>query len=1071
MCTILVSQISGKFWLILFFKIQDYAQMPPVMGGGKIEFPSPHFPAGRTRRPRGTDGLEWMSAHLYTLSRNRQDNVRDRRPRPPTTLKVGVLNVRGISTDSQEQKREEIGRLFRKRKLDVLALSETKMKGIGSSISEFGGVEVYWSGVDEAEHASSGVALLLSPEMKGSMTDHVEVSDRIMWIKLKLGREVWAIVSAYGPDSGKTDEVRANFWNELRDCVNSFGNNVKVMVLGDLNARVGNTVIDGVVGVYSVPGVNESGEKLIDMCLEQELVVGNTFFKKKRKNKYTWERQVRGIVVDYVLIAKKEQGRLVDVHAFPTEAGVISDHHLVEGKLIVAQRWRGRQRGQKREVIRVSELNKVEKAAEFLEKLKVEWERIKERECGGTEPEWKMFKEAVFNCAKEVCGMRKVGGKRKKGSEYWGEELKKASRDKRRAFEGWVINNNDRTRERYNEKKREMKRLYRREKRRKDASMGDNMTKNFAENKKLFWKEVKSVRQEEGQREEAVRDSNGQILIEEEAVNKRWAEYFEDLFKFGDDREAILTVAPFEQGVPRLEESNSASIKRREVVVALGEMRNGKAPGLDGITVECLKKGGEVVVEWLMRVLGVCFREGEVPADWRRSCIVPIYKGKGDKRECGNYRGISLLSVVGKLFGRILIKRIREGTEGALKEEQCGFRIGRGCVYQIFAVRQVSEKYLEKGKDVYWAFMDLEKAYDRIDRNAMWKMLSMYGVGGKLLTAVKSFYVDSRACVRVGCRESEWFPVKVGLRQGCVMSPWLFNIFMDGVVREVYARMGGRGLELINERGWPWMLNQLLFADDTALVASSEEELQQLVKVFDEVCKRRKLKVNIGKSKVMRCTRNIDDRRLDVRIGGEMLEEVDSFKYLGSVIARDGGIAEEVKSRVGEASKVIGGMNKLFKCREMGMRAKKGIFEAVGATTALYAAEGWNMRKEDGNRLDVMEMRCLRSMCGVTRWDRVRNEEVRRRTGVLRELSQRAEQKGLQWFGHMERMNDDRMTKKIMRSEVGGRRQRGKPKTRWKDSIKKSLGKRGLSMDQGHVKARNRSEWKGVVNADVVVNV
>ena len=95
----------------------------------------------------------------------------------------------------------------------------------------------------------------------------------------------------------------------------------------------------------------------------------------------------------------------------------------------------------------------------------------------------------------------------------------------------------------------------------------------------------------------------------------------------------------------------------------------------------------------------------------------------------------------------------------------------------------------------------------------------------------------------------------------------------------------------------------------------------------------------------MRCTRNIDDRRLDVRIGGEMLEEVDSFKYLGSVIARDGGIAEEVKSRVGEASKVIGGMNKLFKCREMGMRAKKGIFEAVGATAALYAAEGWNMRK------------------------------------------------------------------------------------------------------------------------------
>ena len=100
----------------------------------------------------------------------------------------------------------------------------------------------------------------------------------------------------------------------------------------------------------------------------------------------------------------------------------------------------------------------------------------------------------------------------------------------------------------------------------------------------------------------------------------------------------------------------------------------------------------------------------------------------------------------------------------------------------------------------------------------------MYGVGGKLLTAVRSFYVDSRTCLGIGCRESDCFPVKVGLRQGCVMSSKLFNIFMDGVVREVYSRMGGRGLELINDRGLPWMLNQLLFADDTTLVASTAKE-------------------------------------------------------------------------------------------------------------------------------------------------------------------------------------------------------------------------------------------------------
>ena len=115
------------------------------------------------------------------------------------------------------------------------------------------------------------------------------------------------------------------------------------------------------------------------------------------------------------------------------------------------------------------------------------------------------------------------------------------------------------------------------------------------------------------------------------------------------------------------------------------------------------------------------------------------------------------------------------------REEQCGFRQGRGCMDQVFAVRQVCEKYLTNEKDVLWAFMDLEKAYDTIDRHGMWQILRVYGVGGKLLKAVQSFYVDSRVCVQVGNDVSEWFLVDVGLRCD-VISPWLFNVYMDGVV-------------------------------------------------------------------------------------------------------------------------------------------------------------------------------------------------------------------------------------------------------------------------------------------------
>ena len=105
--------------------------------------------------------------------------------------------------------------------------------------------------------------------------------------------------------------------------------------------------------------------------------------------------------------------------------------------------------------------------------------------------------------------------------------------------------------------------------------------------------------------------------------------------------------------------------------------------------------------------------------DWRGACIVALYTGKGDKCECSNSRSISLYSVVGKLFGRLLIKRVRAGTECAIGEEQCGFRHGRGCMDQVFAERHVCEKYLANGKDVFWAFMDLEYSYDTIERHGM----------------------------------------------------------------------------------------------------------------------------------------------------------------------------------------------------------------------------------------------------------------------------------------------------------------------------------------------------------------
>ena len=387
--------------------------------------------------------------------------------------------------------------------------------------------------------------------------------------------------------------------------------------------------------------------------------------------------------------------------------------------------------------------------------------------------------------------------------------------EKKRVFEEWLQCNSVEKYERYREKNVEAKRKVEEAKRMSNFKWGQDFDRSYEENKKKLWKEVRRVRKGGLRMEETVKDVNGQLLRGNEA-RKRWAEYFEELLNVQEDREADIVAVGGVQ-VPVMGEENEREITREEVKRALNETKRGKDPGMDGVRV-MFKEGGVTVLEWLVRVFNICFMLSIVLVDWVIACIVPLYKGKGDMYECSNFRGISLLSVVGKVYGRVLINRIRDKAENVIAEVQGGFRRGRGCTDQIFIVRQICEKYLGKGKDVCFAFLDLEKAYDR---DAMWNVLRLNGIGGRLLRGVNSLYVGSKACVRVGIMNevSEWFPVRVGLRQGCVMSPWLFNLYIDGVVREVIARVLGRGLKLADGNDNEWELNQLLFADDTVVVA------------------------------------------------------------------------------------------------------------------------------------------------------------------------------------------------------------------------------------------------------------
>ena len=289
------------------------------------------------------------------------------------------------------------------------------------------------------------------------------------------------------------------------------------------------------------------------------------------------------------------------------------------------------------------------------------------------------------------------------------------------------------------------------------------------------------------------------------------------------------------------------------------------------------------------------------------------------------------------------------------------------------------------------------------------------------------------------------------------MSLWLFTVYMDGVMKEILSRAVDVGVSLKRE-GIEWKLPILLFADDTVLMSDNEWELQGLVNEFGTVCEKRNLKVNTGKSKVMVFERG-EVTECEVKLNGQAMEIVNSFKYLGSVLSKDGTMDEEVRERVQQGRRVVGALKAVTGSRVVSMEVKKSLHDSVVIPTLTYGSEAWTLVERLRPRVRAVEMNYLRSACGVTWRDRQTNEEVRRRCGVEVDVLESVKRNNLRWFGHMERMESERMTKRVYESEVEGQRGRGRPNMRWKDGVRKYMNEGGAGWGEGRRLTGDRGAW------------
>ena len=579
-----------------------------------------------------------------------------------------------------------------------------------------------------------------------------------------------------------------------------------------------------------------------------------------------------------------------------------------------------------------------------------------------------------------------------------------------------------------------------------------------------FFKKMKRLMGNRVVPADMILDEAGQPVQQADEKLSRWRRHFQKVLNV----ESAVT----EEALGDLEDlslEDTPEVNREEVERAVKKLQNKKAAGEDRIVAELLKNGGETMIDWLMELLREVWKTRQVPQEWKNATLVPLHKKK-DRRICDNYRGISLLSVPGKVLTLILLERLQAIINPQLMEAQCGFRKGRGTIDQIWVARQVVERAAEYRSPVLMCFVDLTKAYDSVDRSALVAVLRSYGVPHQLVDIIQGLYCGTWCRVRTADGMSEAFEVQSGVRQGCVLSPLLFNCFMDRILREVtealggglhieYATGGGLFLSYRDKTSASSCIQDALYADDVTLIAETRRELQHMITTLDKACDLWGMCINSEKTKILTVGETEDEPPLKLK--GQTLGEVESFSYLGSEVGQTTKVEREVMVRLKKAGTAYQMWRwKVFRSRNLSKTTKLRAFRILVMSILLYGAETWAVTQQDIRKLKTFQMKCLRDILGITLWDRRRNVDILQETGEL-PIEEQLRQKRLQWFGHVQRMPDDRPQKQLLKCRPKGKkRPQGGAPLRWVDVVSKDLAE--LTNWQAVVK--DRAAWRAFIH-------
>ena len=882
-----------------------------------------------------------------------------------------------------------------------------------------GGFKLFYHGVDGKKN---GVGVILKEDFANSVLEVKRISDRIISVKLVIEGSMMTVVSAYAPQVGCTMEEKDDFFNDLDEGVESIPKEERILIGADFNGHVGegNRGDEQVMGRHGLKERNAEGQRLVDFAKRMDMAIVNTYFKKKEEHRITYKSGGRCSQVDYVMCRRCNLKEFNDCKVVAGES-VARQHRVV--------------------VCRITLVVKKKKSEKM--KPRIRWWKLKDVDCREafskgvfealdgqeeTDVGWEIMAQAVRETARKVLGMS--SGQRKEDKEvwWWNEEVQESVKKKKIAKSRLDSVGDDHSKQEYKEMRRATKRAVAKAKAKAYDELYSKLGSHEGE-KELY--RLARQRDRAGKdvlQAKLIKDKDGNVLTSEERVLRRWKEYFEKLMNEENEREQrSVNVEKVEKEVNR--------ISKWEVKKALKRMKNGKAVGPDDIPVEAWKCLGEKAVNFLTSLFNDILEKEEMPDEWRRSVMIPLFKNKGDVQSCSNYRGIKLLSHSMKLWERVVEARLRK--EVTISEQQYGFMPRKSTTDAIFALRMLVEKYRDGQKELHCIFVDLEKAYDRVPREELWHCMRKSGVTEKYVRLVQDMYKESLTSVKCAIGMTPHFKVEVGLHQGSALSPFLFAIVMERLTEEVRTDS-------------PWTM---MFADDIVLVSDSREQVEDRLERWRSALEKRGLKISRSKTEYM-CLNETNGGGL-VRLQGNAMSKVEEFKYLGSTVQGNGECEREVRRRVQAGWYGWRKVSGVLCDRRIPARLKGKVYKTVVRPALMYGLETVALSKRQEAELEVAQLKMLRFALGVTRLDRIRNDLIRG-TAHVRKLEDKVREARLRWYGHVQRREEEYIGKRMLKMDLPGRRRRGRPKRTYIGVVKEDMTVVGLTEED----AKDRKRWR-----------